>query len=72
MNIGMDKIDLRTLAEHTEFFTGADLKAVCREAALIHLRLHKDDNILVYVINFRVRNILRRQLPNLSRLFLKR
>ena len=42
----MDEIDLQQLAEQTEFFTGADLKAVCREAALIHLRLQTDDNIL--------------------------
>ncbi|KAG0053544.1 hypothetical protein BGZ83_000897 [Gryganskiella cystojenkinii] len=33
-----DDVDLETIAKTTEFYTGADLQNVCREAALIALR----------------------------------
>jgi ATP-dependent 26S proteasome regulatory subunit len=48
MNIHVDNSVLDHLAKLTKYFTGADLKGVCREAALNHLR--KDNPNLHMVI----------------------
>lgn len=37
MKLGGD-VDLKSIAEDTEFFTGADLEGLCREAGIVALR----------------------------------
>ncbi len=40
-------IDLSSIAAQLEYYSGADIQAVCREAALIALRSNLDTNQVV-------------------------
>lgn len=54
--------DVKVLAEATDLFTGADLKGVCREAALLALR---DSSKLVNFEHFKV--AIEKAMPTLTR-----
>jgi transitional endoplasmic reticulum ATPase len=41
-----EDVDLDRLAKETEFYVGADLEAICREAGMIALREDLDSNIV--------------------------
>jgi len=41
-NMPLKKVDLEGIAENTEYFSGADLEAVCREAAIFAMKEGRD------------------------------
>ncbi|CAN1184614.1 Cell division control protein 48 homolog B [Linum perenne] len=45
MSIGYD-VDLKTIAEKTELFTGAELEGLCREAGIVDLREDISANVV--------------------------
>jgi transitional endoplasmic reticulum ATPase len=59
-----DSVDLNTLADLTDRFSGADLKGVCREAVLVHLRKKEAFHDRVSMTDFL--EVLNETIPTIS------
>jgi transitional endoplasmic reticulum ATPase len=45
-----DEVDLRELADKLEYYSGADIEALCREACLLALRENLEASAIVKLI----------------------